>query len=121
MPDLKARLAGAVFVVASSATTLLHRSAFEAARGGPAGLAEWTLGLLTFVLANIGVVMLIHGSRTFAPMGRKPASATNRPVSAYQSATAVMPSLRCEGWDSRHELALVLAHRTIAGRRRGDG
>lgn len=58
----------------SGGTTLLHRSIYLAARHGPAQVLELALGLTSFILASIGVLLLIHGARLFT---RTPVRAAN--------------------------------------------
>ena len=65
MTNLTARLTGVVCLATAGASTLLHRAIVVAAQGGPAQLAEFAVGLLTFVLASLGVVLLTNGARLF--------------------------------------------------------
>jgi hypothetical protein len=66
MPKLPPRLTGLVLLLASGGTTLVHRSIWEAARHGPAQVAEFGIGLATFMLASVGVLLVIHGGKLFA-------------------------------------------------------
>lgn len=59
------RVTGVLMLAAAGGTTLLHRAEYEAARHGPAQLAEFALGLLTFMLASTGILLLIQGARLF--------------------------------------------------------
>ncbi len=68
MARLPPRVWGAVLLAASVGSTLVHRTFYEAARHGPAQVAEFGLALLTFILAGTGVLLLIHGGRLFAPV-----------------------------------------------------
>lgn len=70
-PDLRARCSGCGLIVASLLTTWVHRELFAAARHGPARFGELAVGLLTFSLASVGVLLLIHGARLFASRPRK--------------------------------------------------
>lgn len=63
---LRARCAGVGFIVASLGTTWVHREIFAAARHSPARFGELAVGLLTFTLASVGILLLIHGARLFA-------------------------------------------------------
>lgn len=65
MAKLPPRLLGVVLLVCSGGSTLVHRSVYEAARHGPAQIAEFGLGLLTFILASTGLLLLIHGAKLF--------------------------------------------------------
>jgi len=115
MPDLKARLAGAALLVGSGASTFVHRVVFEATRGGPAGLAEFALGLFTFMLASVGSVLLIQGSRLFERSVRW------QPVRAMRprwptSAFAAIWTARVSGW-AVHRLRNILKRQAIQKRR----
>ncbi len=57
------RLLGVVLLLASGGTTLLHRAIYAAAR--PAQALELAIGLTTFVLASVGMLLLIHGAALF--------------------------------------------------------
>ncbi len=63
MLDLKQRAVGLTLLVASGGSTLVHRQIYEAARHGPAHPLEFAFGLLTFMLASTGILLLFHGSR----------------------------------------------------------
>jgi hypothetical protein len=62
---LPVRFTGVLLLAASGGTTLLHRSTYQAAAQGSAQVAEMGIGLLTFLLASAGVLMLIHGAKLF--------------------------------------------------------
>ncbi|TXC70748.1 hypothetical protein FSB78_07205 [Sphingomonas ginsenosidivorax] len=53
------RLFGVALLLASGGTTLLHRAIYAAAR--PAQALELAIGLTTFLLASVGILLLIHG------------------------------------------------------------
>jgi hypothetical protein len=111
MRDVTSKLVGAALLCGSGASTLLHRNAFVAARGGPAGLGEVAFGLLTFFLASTGILLLIHGRALFRRPERKPVDGVRR----HPVFTAPLPLN--EALDSRYGVALVLAHRAIAAAR----
>lgn len=62
---LPPRLSGLLLLVASAGTTLVHRSLWEVNRQGPAQPAEFGIALATFMLASVGVLLLIYGGRLF--------------------------------------------------------
>lgn len=78
MRDLKHRGIGLTLLVASGGSTLGHRQIYEAARHGPAHPLEFAFGLLTFILASTGILLLIHGSRLFEPATARRAQAPTR-------------------------------------------
>jgi hypothetical protein len=57
------RLVGVLLLAASGISTLVHRAVYQATRQGPPQLAELGLGLLTFMLASAGILLVIHGAR----------------------------------------------------------
>ncbi len=108
MTNLTARLAGVVCLAAAAASTLLHRAIFVAAQGGPAQAAEFATGLLSFVLASLGVLLLTNGARLF-----------ERPGVPAAKPTEVLPVSEAAGldesaaFDSRYGVARLLADRAI--------
>lgn len=58
---MPARIAGVLLLLAACGTTLLHRQVWLAARDGPVALAELVLGLGSFTLATLGIVLLVSG------------------------------------------------------------
>ena len=66
MRKLPARLIGLLLLLASGGTTLVHRSIWEGAKHGPAQAAEFGIALATFMLASIGMLLVIHGGKLFA-------------------------------------------------------
>lgn len=84
MHRLPPRLIGLALLAASGASTLAHRFVYEAARHGPAQTAEFGLGLLTFILASAGVLLLAHGGKLFeqdsAPGSFLQDSSTHHPM-----------------------------------------
>nr|WP_317892565.1 hypothetical protein [uncultured Sphingomonas sp.] len=108
MTNLTARLTGVVCLAAAAASTLLHRAIFVAAQGGPAQAAEFATGLLSFVLASLGVLLLTNGARLF-----------ERPEPPAAKPTEVLPVSEAAGldesaaFDSRYGVARLLADRAI--------
>lgn len=60
--DILHRLAGVACVLGAGASTLLHREVWLTHASGPATGLEAVLGLLTFVLASAGVLLVIGGA-----------------------------------------------------------
>jgi hypothetical protein len=108
-----------MLLAASGGTTLLHRAIYEAARHDAPRLAEVAIGLLTFLLATAGMLMLIHGARLFEGKSGGPAAGPASPT------RDVPPDpLRSTGdaCDTRRGVALLQARRAIgAARRRTRG
>ena len=61
--DLFWRLAGLSLLVAASGSTFLHRAVWITAKSGPATGLEAMLGFATFILACLGVLLIINGAR----------------------------------------------------------
>lgn len=61
--DLFWRLAGLGLLMAAGGSTLLHRAVWLTAKSGPAPGLEAMLGLATFMLACLGVLLIINGAR----------------------------------------------------------
>ena len=115
------RLVGAMLVAASVASTLAHRSVYEAAYRGPAQLAEYALGLATFMLASTGILLLVHGGRLLERARVSDGSAKPRPADV---AAEMMAPTTGGGrvYDTRRGASLMQArhiirasHRSLAG------
>lgn len=63
------RLIGVLLILASCGTTLVHRAIWTAARHGPAQAAEMGMALTSFVLASLGMLLIIHGAKLSAGGG----------------------------------------------------
>jgi hypothetical protein len=61
--DMMHRLTGLVFMAGAGASTLVHRQVWQAHASGPASAMEAILGLLTFFLASLGLLLTINGCR----------------------------------------------------------
>jgi hypothetical protein len=62
--DLRHRLTGvAILLFGAGGSTLLHRQVWEAHAKGPASALEGALGLLTFALGSLGLLLVINGAR----------------------------------------------------------
>ncbi|WP_068081188.1 hypothetical protein [Novosphingobium rosa] len=60
--DLLHRLAGVAFMAGAGASTCVHRAVWQAHASGPATALEGGLGMLTFFLGSLGLLLLIGGS-----------------------------------------------------------
>lgn len=61
--DTLHRLMGAAILMGAGVSMVLHREVWRAHAAGPATGLEAALGLLTFALASLGLLLLIGGSR----------------------------------------------------------
>lgn len=61
--DILHRMAGVVALLGAGASTVLHREVWLAHASGPATGLEAALGLATFVLASLGLLLVLGGSR----------------------------------------------------------
>lgn len=100
------RIAGAGLLVASAGSTLAHRAAYHAAQQGPANPLEFGLGLLTFVLASAGILLLIHGDALFARATQRDSGTRNarkgtRKHSEYTRTIRVNPESNSNCYDRR--------------------
>lgn len=68
------RLSGLAWIGAACGTSLLHRRVLAGAVHGPATLGEMGLGLVSFVLASVGALLMINGPALFARRRAKRAS-----------------------------------------------
>ena len=60
--DFLWRLGGAAAIMAACGTSLIHCAVAAAHVGGPPGIWEWVLALLSFVLASVGALLLLNGA-----------------------------------------------------------
>lgn len=113
MDSLQSRIAGAGLLCASGLSTLAHRAVFEAVRQGPAHVAEFALGLLTFVLASTGVLLLIHGDRLFRRVVAEDCAERKRP--AHRFVTRLLQPIEPAGraFDTRHGASMMQARHAI--------
>lgn len=61
--DIVWRLGGLLALAAAEGTSLLHQSVLAAHINGPASSLEFVFGLCSFVLASLGVLLLIQGAK----------------------------------------------------------
>ncbi|MFD1952186.1 hypothetical protein ACFSGX_15535 [Sphingomonas arantia] len=108
MHRIAPRLAGLALVAASCGTTWVHRSIWDAAHNGPAQAAELGIGLLTFMLASAGVLLLIHGVALFGRTINEAPPAT--PDLIGRLLDPITPAGRA--YDTRRGVAMMQTRRT---------
>ena len=117
---LHSRLLGVVFIAAAGASTLAHRTVYEAARHGPAQAAELGLALLTFMLASTGILLLINGAKVFGREWECRARAgkpTRRDLHALFTAPVTFAGLF---YDTKYGVSLMKARHGVKGAKRFD-
>jgi hypothetical protein len=117
MAKLKTPSLGLVLLAGSCLSTLAHRVVYESARQGPAQAAEFGLGLLTFMLASTGILLLIHGDRLFRRIdddGRDHAPTCRGPL-MRRLLEPITPAGRA--FDTRHGASMMQARHAIASAR----
>ena len=121
MRNLCARSMGALLLLASVGSMLLHRPILERAHYGSPRLAEFALGLLTVALASSGILLLtyglsfVHAARSFGRGDRarfSRASEVRRLLAASEPEAVLL--------DSRRGVALILAYRALAAAGKRD-
>jgi hypothetical protein len=114
MRSLPPRLVGVVFLLGSLGTTWCHRAVYETGRHGPAQVAEFGLGLASFLFACTGILLIIHGAALFG--GVRARAGAGRLVT--QSGTRIDRSAAAPDFrtllDTRHGVSLVQAEYAIA-------
>lgn len=105
MTDGKCRLGGLLCLAGAVISTMIHRAIYQAVGSGPATAGEFGAGLLTFVLACAGILLLLHGASLVTPAGAGEGQGGDD-GSADQAAV-----------DSRHDVAAMLARRALAAAR----
>jgi hypothetical protein len=113
MARLPPRLLGIGLIASAGAVALWHRRVYEAARHGPAQVAELGLSLMCFALASTGILLLIHGAGLF---GRRWRRDDGDPGAAAESRTRPQVPARPSGraFDTRDGAAMVQARHRIA-------
>jgi hypothetical protein len=114
---LPPRLVGVILIAASGASTLVHRSVYQAANQGPAQTAEFALGLLTFMLASAGILLLVHGGKL---LERGNASSLTPERQPADIAARLMEPTKIHGriYDTRRGASLMQARHAIRTSRR---
>lgn len=118
MGKLPPRLLGVVLLACSGGSTLVHRSAYEAARHGPAQVAELGLALLTFILASTGIMHLIHGATLFRAVPDRSRGEDLRARTAFRSSLEAPITPQGRAFDTRHGASLMQARHQIGRSRR---
>ncbi|WP_342659293.1 hypothetical protein NPJ82_17805 (plasmid) [Sphingomonas sp. NY01] len=109
MGKLPPRLLGVVLLVCSGGSTLVHRSVYKAARHGPAQVAEFGLGLLTFILASTGLLLLIHGAKLFKSAPDRLRGEDLRARAAFRSRLEAPITPQGRVFDTRHGASMMQA------------
>lgn len=117
MVRLPARLTGAFLLAGSCGTTLIHREIWTAAHHGPARTIEFEIGLLTFVLASAGVLLLIHGRKLFHRRNHRSGDVP-QPETPLTSRLIEPIALAGRALDTRGGVAMMQARHAIAAARR---
>jgi len=114
---LPPRLIGVMLVAASGVSSLVHRSVYEAAYQGPAQAAEFALGLLTFIFASAGILLLVHGGKL---LDQSSASSMSPNARSADIAARLMEPIKAHGriYDTRHGASLMQARHAIRTCRR---
>jgi hypothetical protein len=115
---LPPRLLGVVLLACSAGSTLVHRGVYEAARHGPSQVAEFGLGLLTFILASTGILLLIHGARLFKPVEERVDRKGLGAQTAFRSRLEVPITPQGRAFDTRHGASMMQARHQIGLSRR---
>lgn len=118
MAKLPPRLLGIVLLACSGGSTLAHLAVYKAARHGPAQVAEFSLALLTFILASTGILPLIHGAKLFKPVPPRADDRDRHALSTFRSRleTPITPLGRV--FDTRHGASMMQARHAIVVSRR---
>lgn len=110
MGKLPARLLGALLLAAATGTSLLHRAVYETVATGPAHPAEFALGLISFLLATCGILLLVHGRKLLEPAPH----ARQKPASSLQERLTRPISPATQAFDTRRSASLMQARHVIA-------
>lgn len=110
MRKIPARLLGTLLLAAATGTSLLHRTVYETVAGGAAHPAEFALGLVSFVLATCGILLLVHGRKLLEPA---PQARPERATSLQEQFTRPVPPTS-RAFDTRRSASLMQARHVIA-------
>ncbi len=119
MGKLPPRVLGIGLLACSGASTLVHRSVYEATQHGPAQVAEFGLALLTFILASTGILLLIHGAKLFKPAPDRLRGEDLRARAAFRTRLEEPITPQGRAFDTRHGASMMQALHRIALSRRG--
>ncbi|MBY9064926.1 hypothetical protein K7957_18475 [Sphingomonas yunnanensis] len=110
MRKFPARLLGVLLLAAATGTSLLHRAVYETVATGPAHPAEFALGLVSFLLATGGILLLVHGRKLLEP---SPQARPERATSLQERFTRpISPASRA--FDTRRSASLMQARHVLA-------
>jgi hypothetical protein len=111
------RVTGLLLLAVASCPPWLRPSIYQAAGHDPGRAAEMAVGLLTFVLASTGVLMMIHGATLFdrkLVSGRRHFATPGCDLMHILTGPAVLAGRAC---DTRQGVALMQARQAIAAAR----
>lgn len=93
---------------------MIHRSIYEAARHGPAQVAEVAAGLITFMLGSTGVLLLIHGATLFERSTIRQSTAPHTRTRDNCISTLTEPIMSAgRAYDTRRGVAAIQAHQAL--------
>lgn len=92
---------------AAGVTTMIHRSVYDVSHDGPATLSEFALGLATFVLSCLGLLLVIHGRALFSRGDRSAGLAGRAPYRSFRSRLVAPMTPVGRAYDTRYG-ALVM-------------
>lgn len=101
--DLAWRAAGIGALGCACLSSLAHRKLLELHGNGPASAYEAALALLSFILASLGMLLLLHGRNLFRDIKVKPEGE----LRDTKRGALILPM------DGRHRMASLLAARAI--------
>lgn len=113
MRDMGHRLCGLAMLSAAGVTTMIHRTVYDVSHDGPATLSEFALGLATFVLGCLGLLLVIHGRALFRRGDRSTGLAGRAPYRSFRSRLVAPITPAGRAYDARYG-ALVMKTRHAA-------
>jgi hypothetical protein len=113
MRDMGRRLCGLAMLSAAGVTTMIHRSVYDVSHDGPATLSEFALGLATFVLSCLGLLLVIHGRALFRREDRSTGLAGRASYPSFRSRLIAPITPAGRAYDTRYG-ALVMKTRHAA-------
>lgn len=70
-PDLAWRMRGAALFAAACGSSFMHRQVLASAAGQPASALEMGLGLASFILASLGMLLIVQGAHLSGTWGKE--------------------------------------------------
>jgi len=116
MRDMGHRLRGLVILSAAGVTTMIHRSVYDVSHDGPATVSEFALGLATFVLGCLGLLLVIHGKALFEREDRPARGAGHASYQDFRSRLVAPITPAGRAYDTRYGALLMKSrHRAASG------